>query len=59
MKTKDNYINISQAAKQKGVSRGSIYQAIALRRIDSEMIAGRVVVVDNEKFQKYKKTGRS
>ena len=48
------YISITAAAREKNVSRQSIYYAIATRKLDSEKVADRIVVVKNQKYEDYK-----
>ncbi len=48
------YISISDAAREKGCARNSIYVAIATKKLDSEVIAGKPVILKNDKFNIYK-----
>jgi len=50
-----NYISISQAAKDKDVSRPAIYFAIKSKTLDMDIIAGKTLVVLNERYYEYKR----
>jgi len=49
---------ISTVAREKGVSRGAVYQKIALRKLNSQIIDGQVFVVADEKYEKWQKKGK-
>ena len=48
------YLSITQASNLKKVARNSIYVAIATGKLDSLTIAGKLLVVKNQKFDSYK-----
>lgn len=50
------YISISDAAKGKKVSRTAVYLAIARDKLDTKYIAGRQVIILNDKYNNYHKT---
>jgi len=49
----DKYKKISTVARERGASRGTVYQAIALRKLNSEMIDGTVYVIVDEKYKEW------
>lgn len=49
------YISVSDAAKEKKVTRTAIYIAIGDGRLDPTKIAGRIVILLNKKYNSYKK----
>jgi len=48
-------ISITNAAKEKGVSRPLIYQLLGARKLDSKEIAGKILVIKNQKYLDYQK----
>ena len=51
----NKYISITQAANEKKKSRTSIYVAIGRRKLDSEFIAGKQLIIINKKYREYGK----
>jgi len=49
----DKYIKPAAAAREKGVSRAAIYQALACEKINGEMVAGSKLVVRDAKFAEW------
>lgn len=48
---KTEYVTVTEAAEVLRVSRVTVYKWIAARRLDSEEIAGRTVIVKNPKYR--------
>ena len=46
-----NLIKVTTAAKKKGVSRQSVYAALAFQHINGEKIDGVLFVINNRKFE--------
>lgn len=46
-------IRVSGAAESKGVSRASVYYAIAAGVLDTEKIGGTIMIIDNDKYRRW------
>lgn len=46
-----DYIRVTTAAREKGVSRAAVYYALASGKINGETIAGTVMVVKDAAFE--------
>jgi len=51
--SKTEFLKITTAARDKGVSRASVYFAIANGVLDAEKIGGTLMIVDNNKFRQW------
>lgn len=49
----DNLISVSQAADEKRAGRATVYRAIKAGDLDTMEVAGRMLVVCNERWQKW------
>jgi hypothetical protein len=47
------YISIAECAKDKKIARNSVYLAIGRGKLDTEIIAGRQVIIKNDKYNNY------
>ena len=52
-----NLLKVSSAAKKKGVSRQSVYAALAYQHINGQRIDGVLFVINNRKFERWTPKG--